>query len=169
MISAILLMAVASTRTNAQSNDTKAIPQTVVSAFSSKYPGVEIKKWKTENNRYTAKATIDNHKCFASFDANGNWLNTRSRIAWPWKLPKTVKEAYRKTKYSNWHIYTVMKVEKPLGESYVLMVDDGNLQIDATHQSVLTNDKLLEFKFDGTLTQIIDLSGDPVACTTALN
>jgi Putative beta-lactamase-inhibitor-like, PepSY-like len=169
MITLAMLTVVLSIKTTAQTNDTKAIPQVVTASFKTKYPGVEIKRWKTENNKYVAKATIDNHKCFASFDANGNWLNTTSRIAWPWKLPKTVKEAFGRTKYNNWHIYTVMKVEKPSGESYALMIDNGNLQIDATHQSVVPSDKLLEFKSDGILTQVIDVSGDPVAYATVLH
>jgi Putative beta-lactamase-inhibitor-like, PepSY-like len=162
----MIMMVTFSINTIAQTSNEKAIPQTIITAFNAKYPGAPVKSWKVDHDRYIAKAIIDNHKSFATFNNNASWLSTTTKMAWPWKLPKAIKEAYRKTKYHSWHIYSVMKVEKGTGESFVLMIDNGNLQIDATHQSVLTNDKLLEFATDGALKQTIDLSGDPADYAT---
>ncbi|MGZ3751824.1 MAG: hypothetical protein ACXVJB_02800 [Mucilaginibacter sp.] len=168
MVALIMLMVAFSINTIAQTSSEKTIPQTIINSFNAKYPGVSVKNWKSSGDKYVAKAVISNHKSFVTFGNNGAWINTTTRISWPWKLPKNIKESYGKSKYHSWHLYSVMRIEKPVGESFGLMVDNGNLQIDATHQSVLPNEKLLEFSSDGILTQVIDVSGDAVTYTTVL-
>jgi len=127
----------------------KNIPPNVITAFTAKYPGAAVKGWDAANNVYTAKATESGHKYFASFDQNGKWLMTTTKVNWPWHLPTVIKTAFKKSKYGQWNIYTVKIVEKPSGQFYQIAVDDRNHPIDALHNSEATENRLVEFKADG--------------------
>lgn len=159
-----MLMAVLSINSIAQTNS-KVIPQVVLTSFNAKYPGAEVKSWQTEDDKYIAKTILDNHKCFAAFDKNGNWINTLSKIKWSQDLPKEVLASYKTTKYRSWHIDYLVKVETPLGSSYRVIVDDSNQQPDADHALLFASDKLLEFKPDGTLAQTLDVTDNMISYT----
>src|ERR1700712_3937380 len=75
---------------NAQEKNEHAIPQVIISAFNNKYPDTQVKRWKIEDDRFIAKAIINNSKSFAAFYKNGKWINTVTKVTWPWKLPKAV-------------------------------------------------------------------------------
>jgi putative PepSY-like beta-lactamase-inhibitor len=164
-ITLTLLMVVLSMNTIAQVSSSKAIPQTVITSFNAKYPGAGVKSWKIENGKYVAKAIVDNHKCFVTFDINGNWLNTMSKIKWTWTLPKEVYESYKKTKYRAWHIDYLTKIEMPSGDFYQVIVDDSNQQPDPDHALLFASDKLLEFKPDGTLAKTLDITDNMISYT----
>jgi hypothetical protein len=153
----MVIMAIA-IKVSAQNKSDNTIPQIIISAFNNKYPNTEVKRWKIENDRFIAKAIINKNKSFAAFDKNGKWINTVTKITWPWKLPKAVNAALNKTKYGNWHVYSMAKLERPLGGFYRIIVDNGNLTADPTRQFPLATDKLLEFKADGTLINVIEIN-----------
>ena len=153
----IVVMAI-SMNVSAQNKSDNTVPQIIISAFNNKYPNAEVKRWKIEDDRFIAKVIIKNSKSFAAFDKNGKWINTVTKITWPWKLPKPVNAALSKTKYGNWHVYSMAKLERPSGNFYRIVVDDGNLTADATRQFPLATDKLLEFKADGTMINIVEIN-----------
>jgi hypothetical protein len=153
----------------AQTNNSRAIPQMVLTSFNAKYPGANVKSWKAENGQYIAKAIVDNQKCFVSFDQNGNWESTISKIHGTRNLPEAVNKTYNKMAYRSWHVFTVSKLVTPHGELYDVNIDDTNLQIDIYHQSVLTTNKTLEFKSNGTLLQIKDTSDEPAVFAAKSN
>jgi hypothetical protein len=161
-IATIIIVMAISININAQDKNESVIPQVIISAFNNKYPNTEVKRWKIEDDRFIAKAIIKNSKSFAAFDKNGKWLNTVTKITWPWKLPKAVNAALNKTKYGNWHVYSMAKLERPSGNFYRIIVDDGNLTADPTRQFPLATDKLLEFKTDGTLINVVEIN-NPLA------
>lgn len=138
------------------------IPAAVTGAFNTKYPTATLKHWQEKKGVYTAKVIIDNHKYFAAFNKDGGWLSTASNIGWTCTVPKVVNEAYRKTNYNTWHVYIVKKVEKPTGEFYQLLVDDSNLHIGQHAEPIYTVKKLLEFKADGALAMVKDITVDPI-------
>jgi hypothetical protein len=154
----IISVMVISKNVNAQDKNENIIPQNVITAFNNKYPNTKVKKWKMENDRFIAKAIINNSKSYAAFDTNGRWINTVTKITWPWKLPKAVNAVYKKSKYGNWHIYSMAKLERPSGNFYRIIVDNGNLTADPTHQFPLATDKLLDFKADGTLMNVVEIN-----------
>jgi hypothetical protein len=145
----------------AQAKDQSNIPQAVVSSLNNKYPNAIIRKWEVQDNAYTAKTIVNGHKYFATFDKSGNWVSTVSNVNWAYKMPEVINSAYQKSPYNNWSVYFAKKVEKPSGEFYQLLVDDVNLHVGINHQLVYTQDKMLEFKADGMLTGIKDITFDP--------
>lgn len=166
---ALILLLLSSVLTRAQSSNSKSIPQNIIAAFNTKYPKAAIKKWKAESGKYTIKAMIGKKQCFVQFDTTGTWISTVTKITWPWKLPKAVNSSYNKTKYWTWHISKMMRVEKPSGIYYEVIVDNGNQMTDASHQSVVLTNKLLQFKADGTLSATTDISDNPVSYSTELD
>lgn len=159
---AVMMMVCFSAVSIAQPANYDGIPPVVMASVSKKYPGAKIKKWQIKNGDYTAKAIIGGHKYAITLNKNGDWLSTASIIGWAHALPKVVNTAYRKTSYNTWHIYLEKKVEKPTGEFYQLLVDDSELHIGQNHEPVYTVNKLLEFKADGTLAMIKDITAAPV-------
>lgn len=158
---AIILMVSLTTVIIAQPVRNNRVPDAVIASFIKKYPRAKLKSWKMAKGICTAKFIIDDHKSFATFDKSGNWLSTASNIRWAWNLPKAIKKAYHKTNYNNWNIYFAKRVERPSGEFYQLLVDDTNLHVGQTAQPLYTTNKLLEFKADGALAMVKDITEDP--------
>jgi Putative beta-lactamase-inhibitor-like, PepSY-like len=135
------------TNTFAQSSTT--VPTTVSAAFTAKYPKADLKKWNALNGNYVAEAKNGHQKFFATFDQNGNWLNTASKISWSWNLPADVRASLRNSKYSAWRIDGIKKVDSPSTGVYQVCVDDHFLHRDGTHAGVFTNNKVLNINADG--------------------
>ena len=127
----------------------KNIPPVVITTFTVKYPGADVKNWSTGSNEYTAKAIKDGHKYYATFDQNGQWIMTTKKVNWPWHLPSEVKTAFRKSEYGSWNIYTVKIVEKPSGQFYQITVNDSNHPVDIFHDNLFTQNRVIEFKSNG--------------------
>jgi len=85
-----MLMVAVSSNIMAQATNISAVPEVVASSFHNKYPNTTVERWKASEDKYIAKVSVDNHTCFVSFDANGNWICTMSKIRWTHQLPKTV-------------------------------------------------------------------------------
>jgi hypothetical protein len=140
----------------AQANNN--IPSVVTNSFAAKYPKAVAKSWKANSNQFTAKAEEGHLKYYATFDANGKWINTTTKVNWPWHLPPAIKSAFKNSKYGSWDIYTVRTVESPSGQFYQIIVDDRNHPIDAFHQEQMTENRLVEFKADGEFVKDRDIA-----------
>ena len=132
----------------AQGNTT-GVPSTVIKAFTAKYPKAEVKNWNALNNEYTARAKENGHGYYATFDQNGKWIKTTTKVNWPWHLPLVIKTAFKKSKYGSWNIYTVRIVEEPTGQLYQLIVDDRNHPVDMFHDNLVTENRVVDFKSNG--------------------
>ncbi|HTK22371.1 MAG TPA: PepSY-like domain-containing protein [Mucilaginibacter sp.] len=143
---------------NGQAKSSNVIPDAVTSGFNKKYPNAKVRRWKTEENKYVAKTEINGHRCSVAFEKNGNWVNTITRIRWTHQLPSNVYEAYKKSKYNSWDVYSLAKVEKQSGDYYRVIVDDRNAKVSSDRQPLFITEKLLEFKANGTLIQVTDIS-----------
>lgn len=147
-IGVIALMMFYSNHIWAQSNNND-IPQNVTSAFAAKYPGVNADKWRLTDNGYAAKAKIEGHTYTVDFDKTGNWVQSSTKINWPWKLPAAIKTGFNNTKYKNWNMYSVRLIDKPSGRYYQITVNDANHPVDAFHQEQYTDTRLVELRSDG--------------------
>ncbi len=147
----IIAMIACATSIFAQSNNGADVPQNIAAAFKTKYPDAQVKSWITNNDGYTAKAKGSNGKYFASFDKSGNWTKTVTTYYWPGHLTPEVRNAFRKSEYGGWHIYRTNVVETPAGKFYQVLVDDSNHKINANHQELFTEDRLVEYKATGEL------------------
>ena len=126
------------------------VPVEISSAFTAKYPKAEVKKWVVTNNQFTAKAKDAGQVFYATFNNNGQWVQTISKISWSWKLPADVNGALKQSKYATWRVDKLKKVETPAGEYYQVLVDNLFLQPDADHAAFADN-YILEFKPNGKL------------------
>ena len=127
----------------------KNIPPVVITTFTVKYPGAEVKNWRMSSNEYTAKASEQGHKYYATFDQNGAWVMTTKKLNWPWHLPPVIKTAFEKSRYGSWNIYTVNLLEKPSGEFYRITVNDRNHPVDIFHDDLFIQNRVIEIKSNG--------------------
>jgi len=148
--------------TYAQSKLNSTIPDPVISALNQKYPGAELERWRTKKDVFTAKIRLDGKKYFAAFDEKGNWINTSSKISWPWGLPKNIRIAYKKSDYGPWNLFVSKKIESPAGDFYELMVDNSELNRTNPPEYIIPSTKLLKFKANGELAGVTDISENPV-------
>lgn len=65
----------------------------VTTSFAEKCPGMNVKKWKKEDSKFIATFFKEGKKFEASFDENGNWMQTESQIKWA-ELPSAVRKTY---------------------------------------------------------------------------
>ena len=145
----ILAITFCTTNVIDQSINKNDVPANVLTAFTTKYPKADIKNWQVADNEYTVKIKEDGHKCYVSFDKDGNWLRTTSKFNWPWHLTPVVKKAFKDSEFGGWHIYGVNIIETHLGKFYQVLVDDANHPIDASHQEIFTENRIIEFKSTG--------------------
>ena len=165
LIVIIILIAIAA-ELKAQAINSTSIPEVVVASFNKKYPGSKIRRWKAKENKFIAKAEINGHICSITFDKNGDWLSTISRIRWTRQLPQAVYIAYKKSKYNSLNVYYIARIERQSGESYRIIADDRNASVDASSQPLFITNELLEYKADGMLVQVMDISNSPAVYMT---
>jgi len=128
----------------------KEVPQNVMAAFSTKYPGVEVKKWKTGTDGYTAEFSSEKKTCTAVFSNKGEWLRTENKVRWTWNLPPQVNKALKTGKYAAWYVEKIKFVETPSGKNYVLRVNNKAL-LPAQEINVFRETRLLYYNEDGDL------------------
>ncbi|HLK28125.1 MAG TPA: PepSY-like domain-containing protein [Puia sp.] len=144
----VIAIALVSNIIVAQNN--KEIPQTVITAFQSKYPSAEIKKWKTGKEDFVAEFNLEKKKYRAYYSSNAEWIRTETKIKLSSKLPQPVKTALHKSEYASWYINEIKQIEKPGKNMYTIHVDDGN-KLSADHHDALKTDYLLSFSDTGEL------------------
>ena len=152
----IIVMVIGITNTFAQSSN--STPNAVSKAFTAKYPKAEIKKWSETNGSFTAKAKDGRQKFFATFDQNGNWLSTASKINGSWNLPSDIRMSLRNSKYAAWKIDGIKKVDSPTQGIYQVCVDDHFLHRDGAHATAFTNNKVLNINAGGEIVAVTSIS-----------
>ncbi len=126
-LSLLLSVTVFSFSVNAQQKITDDVPGKVLAAFSSKYPGAEVRNWKTGENTYSAKFKTGNKSHCAFYSPGGAWLKTETKVQWTWNLPGEVKNALKSGGYAAWYIDNMKRVETPQQNIYVVHVDNANV------------------------------------------
>ncbi|HWB28106.1 MAG TPA: PepSY-like domain-containing protein [Chitinophagaceae bacterium] len=126
------------------------VPQNVVAAFHTKYPGTNIKKWKSTKDGFTADFKQDNNKYTAFFSSNGEWQRTEQKIKWTWNLPADVNKAFKTGKYAAWYVEKISYVETPAQHSYVLRINNKAL-LPSQEISVFRETRLLYYDKNGEL------------------
>ena len=132
------------------------IPQAVLTAFSAKYPQVQLKKWKTKHNTSTALFIMNNKKYRALYSNEGIWLNTIRNIKHTSSLPAQAMLYLKKGNYASWHIDNMELLSTPSQNIYQVEVDNasGNKMLYENGGSFV--DKLLCFNNEGELIKATD-------------
>ncbi len=95
-------------------NNTQAqlrkVPAEVTEAFKAKYPDTKNVEWKDKITTFQVDYEMDGIKYESKFSHKGEWQQTEKVIEED-ALPAPVKDGYGKSKYTNWELKTVSRVE----------------------------------------------------------
>ena len=146
----LLAVALMTQSMTAQSDSTVVVPQAVASAFTTRFPAGELKKWEQRKEGYIAVFRQSGKKYFAYYAADGAWKGTESPIKWTKNLPERVKEGWKNSGYYDWYVRDIKKIETPEQPLYALHVDNG-VKLDSDHHDAYLEEYVLFFSEDGHL------------------
>lgn len=157
---AILAAAMGMISYPAMAQKASAVPQSVTTDFSSKYPGVHVKNWKTQDNQYVAYFKMNGRQCEAFYTMNGDWLNTEIAMRHLKNLSPDIRSALRHSRYASYHIDGVERLRTPHEEMYIVEVDNnsGNKMLYDNIGSF--DDQLLYFTHSGRLVKSVNNSNE---------
>ncbi|MBC7828190.1 MAG: PepSY-like domain-containing protein [Chitinophagaceae bacterium] len=88
----------------------RKIPSEVTEAFKQKYPTATNVEWRDKLSNFSAAFESDNEHYQARFNSKGEWQLTENEIE-EGDLPEEVKEGYDKSKFADWEIGKIHKIE----------------------------------------------------------
>ena len=106
----------------------RKIPASVTEAFKEKYPQATSIEWKDKVTSFAASFQDNGKQYEARFNSKGEWQETEVMINEE-EMPETVKEGLDKSKYSEWEIIKVRRIELP-GDivQYKVLVEKCEIQ-----------------------------------------
>src|ERR1041384_6297227 len=90
----------------------RKIPAAVTDAFKEKYPSASGVEWRDKLSVFTAVFVENGVNHEARFNSKGGWLNTENVVEQD-VLPASIKDGFDKSKYADWTIEKVHKIELP--------------------------------------------------------
>ena len=116
------------------------IPAKVTDAFQAKYAAATNVEWKHGIGNFKAYFNMGEYKFLARFDRKGKWVESEKMLKKD-RLPVTVKNSFRKSKYSQWEIkssyleylpnekpfYRVLTVKGDFKRKSLIFDDQGQL------------------------------------------
>ena len=106
----------------------RKIPAEVTNAFQEKYPEAKSVEWRDKLSSFTASFQLDSTTYVAQFSNKGEWENTEEAIDES-ELPEEVNAGFDKSKYADWNITRVTKIELPGDEfQYRIEVAKGDIK-----------------------------------------
>ncbi|MEP7277662.1 MAG: PepSY-like domain-containing protein [Bacteroidota bacterium] len=106
----------------------RKVPAEVTEAFKAKYPDTKNLEWKDKLTGFEADFEMNGIKYSARFSNKGEWQQTERDIAED-ALPATVKDGYGKSKYTDWELKAVSRVEsKEDGLQYRLLIRKSSVE-----------------------------------------
>jgi hypothetical protein len=121
----ILLLTFFATNSFAQ---IRKIPAEVTNAFTEKYPNAKSVEWRDKLSGFTATFSQDSTNYMASFNNKGEWEYTEESIDEE-ELPEVVKDGFDKSRYHDWNVNLVSRIEMPNDEvQYKLEVGKGDIK-----------------------------------------
>lgn len=106
----------------------RSVPATVTEAFKTKYPGASNVEWKDKLSGFVAEFDDNGGHYEARFNNKAVWQYTEQVIAES-ALPDPVKDGFNKSKWAEWKIDNVTKIELPGDKvQYRLHVVKSDLQ-----------------------------------------
>jgi hypothetical protein len=88
----------------------RKIPAEVTEAFKQKYPSATNVEWRDKLSTFSAIFEADNIQYEARFNSKGEWQLTENEIEES-DLPDVVKDSYDKSKYADWEIGAIHKID----------------------------------------------------------
>jgi hypothetical protein len=88
----------------------RKIPSEVTESFREKYPAATNVEWRDKLSSFSAVFESDEVHYEARFNSKGEWQFTENEIEES-DLPEAVKDGYDKSKYADWEIGKIHKIE----------------------------------------------------------
>jgi hypothetical protein len=118
-------------------------PQIVTDAFASKYPTIQVDKWKKKKETYIARFFTNGKKYFATFSTEGKWVQTQTIIKWK-ELPKKVAATHELNDNDIIKsISTIRELETPdYDKIYIVVAEcyDVSQEENSTYRYNITSD-----------------------------
>ena len=115
----------------------RKIPASVTDSFREKYPNATGVEWRDKLSSFTAVFTVDGVNYEAKYSGKGEWQSTENELE-PEALPDVVNQGFEKSKYTDWNIEKVHRIQLP-GDviQYRIQIGKGDVQ----KKNLLFNDK----------------------------
>ncbi|HEY0679241.1 MAG TPA: PepSY-like domain-containing protein [Chitinophagaceae bacterium] len=125
ILSFLFVLALSTQVTNAQ---LRKIPAAVTESLKSKYGTATNVEWKDRLTSYAASFDLNGKKHEAHFDDDGTWKHTQIMIEHA-ELPAAVNDGFQKSKYADWEVSRVEKIEKNDNSTeYRIQVKKGDVR-----------------------------------------
>jgi hypothetical protein len=125
IVAFVLVLFLGTQLTNAQ---LRKIPSAVTESFKTKYGNASNVEWKDRVTSYSAIYELNGQKHEAFFDDDGSWKYTQTVIE-ETELPAAVNDGFQKSKYSEWNIERVERIEKNDNTTeYRIQVKKGDIR-----------------------------------------
>lgn len=106
----------------------RSVPATVTEAFKNKYPNASNVEWKDKLSGFNAIFDNNGSHLEARFNNKAVWQYTEEKVGEA-GLPEAVKDGYAKSKWAEWKIENVTKIELPGNKvQYRVLVVKSDLQ-----------------------------------------
>lgn len=89
----------------------RKIPAEVTDAFKTRYPHAEKVEWRDKLTDFEASFVLNNVSMKAQFNSKGEWQLSETASTFE-ELPAEVKDGFQKSKYTDWEIKEVTKMDK---------------------------------------------------------
>jgi Putative beta-lactamase-inhibitor-like, PepSY-like len=88
----------------------RKVPAEVTEAFKAKYPDTKNVEWKDKITAFLVDYEMNGIQYESKFSNKGEWLQTEKEVEQD-ALPAEVKDGYSKSKYTDWELKTVSRIE----------------------------------------------------------
>jgi hypothetical protein len=122
----------------------RKIPAEVTGSFSEKYPDATGVEWRDKLTGFTASFTLDGIAYLANFSNKGEWQSTEQEIEQD-DMPEEVKNGFDKSKYTDWTINHVTKIELP-DDVFQYRIEVGKGDINKRNLYYNSNGRMLKDK-----------------------
>lgn len=110
-------------------------PQKVLQTFQDKFTNAKKISWSKENaSEWEAEFVLNDEKMSASFDLEGNWLETERDLKLD-DLPKSVKSAFFE-KYSDYKIQEIEAIQTPSFDGFEIALKKGSVKKEVLSDSL---------------------------------
>ncbi|WP_163713390.1 PepSY-like domain-containing protein [Mangrovibacterium lignilyticum] len=109
-------------------------PQKVLQTFQNKFTNAKKISWSKEDaSEWEAEFVLNDQKMSASFDLDGNWLETERELKLN-DLPNSVKSALL-NKYSDYKIQEIEAIQSPSFDGYEFALKKGSVKKEVLSDS----------------------------------
>ena len=113
------------TSTQQRQEKESEVPEMVIKAFTERYDGTNLKKWKHRKETFIAKFSSSGRKYETTFLPDGSWVQTECAIKMN-ELPGSVQRTYYESDYRWLHMTSSKELQTPTGKLYLIEGDNSN-------------------------------------------